>query len=221
MKIKAVIFDLDGTLLDTITDITNSMNIALDELSLPNFSEDEYKYLVGSGLDRLVGGVLPKDMSDNETINKFVVSFRKTYAQKWREHSVPFEGIMELLSYLKDRGVKLAVLSNKPHLSTAEMVKELLPGCFEIVCGERTEDGFPKKPDPTVAFYIATAIGVNPEEVLFVGDSDVDMQVAVKAGMVAVGVLWGFRTKEELLKNGAAHLVSCPEEIKELVKQRS
>ncbi len=221
MAIKAVIFDLDGTLLDTIADITNSMNIALDELSLPNFSEDEYKYLVGSGLDRLVDGVLPKNICNQETIDKFVVSFRKSYAKKWREHSVPFDGIMEILGYLKEKGVKLAVLSNKPHLSTVEMVEELLPGCFEMICGERTHDGFPKKPDPTVAFYIATALGVKPEEVLFVGDSDVDMQAAVNAGMIAVGALWGFRTKEELLKNGATHLVSCPEDIKLLLRERS
>ena len=218
MTIKAIIFDLDGTLLDTITDISNCMNMALTDLALPGFTENEYKHLVGSGLDRLVDGVLPKEMSEPVVIDKFVLNFRRYYSQKWKEHSVPFEGIQEMLIYLKDVGIKLAVFSNKPHQSTMEMIVEFFPGYFEIICGERTEEGFPKKPDPTVAFYIATAMEVKPEEVLFVGDSDVDMQAAVNAGMVAVGALWGFRTEEELLKNGAKHLVSSPDEIKWLVK---
>ncbi len=218
MTIKAVIFDLDGTLLDTITDITNSMNCALADFSLVGYSEEEYKYLVGSGLTRLVDGVLPAEMADNDTVEKFVEKFREYYKQKWREHSIPFNGINELLSSLQEKGVVLAVFSNKPHTSTVEMIEEFFPGIFEMICGERTEEGFPKKPDPTVALYIATALSVNPADVLFVGDSDVDMQVAVSSGMTAVGALWGFRTKEELLENGAHHLVSRPEDIIELVK---
>ncbi|MDD4528020.1 MAG: HAD family hydrolase [Candidatus Margulisbacteria bacterium] len=217
MIVKAVIFDLDGTLLDTITDITNSMNNALKDLCLPTFSEEDYKYLVGSGLDRLVGGVLPQHITDEQTIALFVEKFREYYDNKWTEHSVPFEGILELLSCLQNKGIKQAILSNKPHLITVAMTAKLLPANFELVYGERLSEGIPKKPDPQVLLEMAKSLKVKPDEVLYVGDSDVDMQVAVNAGMIGVGVLWGFRTKEELVNNGAKYIVARPEEINNII----
>ncbi len=217
MGIKAIVFDLDGTIVDTITDISNAMNLALDELSLPNFTEEEYKYLVGSGLDRLVDGVLPKEMSDEETVNDFVERFRKHYSKKWLETSIPFEGIAELLDSLKMIGIKMAVFSNKPHASTVAMIETILPNRFEVVYGERLDEGIPKKPDPTMLLRIAQELSVSPSEIIYVGDSDVDMQVSVNAGMIGVGVLWGFRTEQELVNNGATYIVAKPADIMDIV----
>lgn len=217
MSIQLAIFDLDGTLVDTIKDIAICMNKALSKISQPCFTEEEYKFLVGSGLDRLVDRAIPKEIADTKTVNNFINDFRICYAKQWKVNSVVFDGIKELLTELKEHGIKLAVLSNKPHKSTVDMINELLPGYFDIVLGERVDEGYPKKPDSTVATLIANEFRISPVDALFVGDSDVDMQVAKNADMIAVGVLWGFRTKEELLENGADYLVKFPAEIKKLI----
>jgi phosphoglycolate phosphatase len=219
MTVKGIIFDLDGTLLDTITDITNSMNLVLQEMSLPSLSENQYKTFIGSGVQQLVERVIPQHKNNQEIIDNFLASFRKYYEQKWKEHSSPFEGIIELIEYLFEKKIKIAILSNKPHKNTIEMTKELLPDRFEFIYGERLPEGIPKKPDPYAALEIGKLFGEKPENILFVGDTDVDMLTAQNANMIGVGVLWGFREKKELLNSGAKYIVQKPLDICEILKE--
>jgi phosphoglycolate phosphatase len=215
MTLKAVIFDLDGTLLNSIVGIGDAMNMLLQRLKYPTLDIETYKYLVGEGITELVGRALPLEKRDGHDLTQLVADYRSLYAETWPENSPPYEGIPELLDSLSARKIKFSVLSNKSDDFTRRMVSTLLPHWdFEIVKG--TIDGVPRKPDPSAALTIADAMGNPPEETIFVGDSGVDMQTAVNAGMIGVGVLWGFRKADELLAHGAKHLINHPRELLEI-----
>ncbi len=214
-KFRAVIFDLDGTLLDTIEDIAGATNRVLEARGLVPFSTDETKLLVGDGIDEMVRRAFAlrgeATLSDAD-VAVIIQDYRREYQACWRCHSRPYPGIPELLAELCRRGTKTAVLSNKSHMFTTAMTEALLAGSrFDLVRG--AAPGVPLKPDPAPALAIAGELGVEPPACIFLGDTSVDMKTAAAAGMFAVGALWGFRTAEELLASGAAALVSSPREL--------
>ncbi len=213
-KHKAVIFDLDGTLLDTLEDIAGSMNAVLERRSRPPIATETYKALVGDGIDEMIRRSWAPDPVAEEDIRRVIAEFREEYERCWRAHSQPYPGIPELLTTLAARGIEMAVLSNKSHPFTERMVLELLPDIrFRTIRGAMPD--VPLKPDPTQALTIAEAMGAKPSETLLLGDTKIDMRTARAAGMEPVGALWGFRGAEELLENGAARLLSSPLELLE------
>jgi len=213
---KTIIFDLDGTLLDSIEDIAISMNKVLKELNLPIHKIEDYKYFVGSGVDVLVENALKESSQDMK--KEVSARFKKEYDQKLHENTKPYEGIYELLDELKKLDYNLAVLSNKPHDFTVQYVDYLFKDYgFKEVQGQKVE--VPRKPDPIGAINIAKALNIPCEEIFFVGDTLVDMKTAKSAGMKAIGVLWGFRDEKELNENGADFIVKHPLDILEIVKK--
>ncbi len=216
MKYKAVIFDLDGTLLDTIDDLGDSMNSVLERHGYPVHDLGAYKYFVGNGMRNLVKRALPEDKRDSASIDQGLMEMRGEYTKRWADKTRPYPGIPSLLNALTEKGIKLAVLSNKLDRFSKDIVEKLLPDwSFYPVYGER--DGVPIKPDPAGALEIVKILGFSPDEFLYLGDTGIDMQTAVSAGMYAIGVLWGFRNAEELVNNGADMVIEDPLEVLKLL----
>jgi phosphoglycolate phosphatase len=207
-----IIFDLDGTLLDTLLDIANSVNAALATFGFPTHPTDSYRYFVGDGRHSLISRVLPKDGLDDRIASDFAAAVTAEYAKRWAENTNPYPGIPELLGQLEKLPLHKAVLSNKPHRFTKVMVDELLSFCsFDIVRG--MTPSLPPKPDPAAAVQIARKLHVHPGSILYLGDTNTDMQTANGAGMFAAGALWGFRTADELLQSGAKVLLEKPLDV--------
>lgn len=215
-KFDAVIFDMDGTLLDTLKDIADSMNMALKMTGLPERDFEYMRFSVGYGVDELARRAMP-DGSSPEDIMRCVAKFRDIYNVNYKDTSRPYDGIPGMLDELTKLKIPFAILSNKPEDFTIRMTGELLGRWkFAEVRGVRKDR--PKKPDPAVALEIAKKWRISPERVAFVGDSAVDMQTANAAGMFAVGVLWGFRPQKEIEEAGSMALISHPLELLELFK---
>lgn len=211
-KFKAVLFDLDGTLVDTIEDLADSVNAALAALGHPQHELGPYNYFVGNGIEILVKRALPEDKRDDETVEECLALCRKEYANRWKDKSLPYPGIPEMLDELTARGFKLTILSNKPDHFTKAMVNDLLAKWkFEHIQGALPD--VPIKPDPTAALAIANKLEIPPEEFLYFGDTNTDMETANGAGMHAIGVTWGFRPREELVESGAKTLLNSPMEL--------
>ncbi|MFO7660347.1 MAG: HAD family hydrolase [Candidatus Cloacimonadaceae bacterium] len=208
-NLKGLIFDLDGTLLYTLEDIANAENSALAELGLPALPVDEFRWIVGGGADNIAQKLLPADMQSEQDIITFVDRFRFYYHQNWHYKTRLYDGIADLIETLLQKGFKLAVLSNKPEEFAFKIVDfyfpdwqgQNKPAVFSHVIGQRIN--YPVKPDPTLALEIASDWNLRPEEIGFVGDSDIDMFTAKNSGMVAIGAAWGFRGEEELVLSGA------------------
>lgn len=216
MEEKAFIFDLDGTLIDSLVDIALCTNIVLEEFNLPTHKIDAYRNFVGGGASVLIKSSVPKNSSD-EIINKVLQRFKVVYDQEQHFNTKPYDGIYELLKQLKNRGIKVGVLSNKPHYFTCKYVEEFFKDLqIEEIHGQKEE--IPKKPNPIAAIEIANSFNISCENIFFVGDSDVDMQTAKNAGMIAVGVDWGFRGPDELIEHGADYIVKTPLNILDLLK---
>jgi len=216
MAYRAVLFDLDGTLLDTIKDIADSVNIALTQLGFPRHEVEAYKYFVGDGREALAIRTLPEDCRDQVNVDRLSASIEIKYSKRWVKNTLAYPGIPDMLGTLTDLGIKMAILSNKPQASTEEMVSGLLPQWhFELVFG--AQSSIPMKPDPTSALQIARRLNIPSAEFLYLGDTDVDMKTASAAGMYAVGALWGFRTAEELLAGGARQLIQNPTDLPNLL----
>jgi len=216
MKYQAVIFDFDGTLLDTLQDLAESVNGVLNRSGFPEHSLEAYRHFVGDGIEELARRVLPDGHRDEATVNTILAAIREDYRQRWPNHTRPYEGIPELLDALKTRGVKMAIVTNKPDDSTRTMAARLLHRWkFDVIVGATPD--LPKKPDPQGALEIAQRLGLPPRAFLYVGDSDIDMKTANAAGMYPVGALWGFRTADELIRNGAKALIRKPLELLELL----
>ncbi len=212
MGFKAVLFDLDGTLLNTLDDLADSMNASLARFGYPPHPVGDYRYMVGDGLLNLASRALPEGHRDEETVNKIASAHREEYVRMWANKTRPYEGIPELLDALQGRGVILCVLSNKSDEFTRMIVQKFLPNCkFSIVRGQNKDT--PIKPNPLAANQIAMELGIRNADFLYVGDSNTDMKTANAAGMFPVGVLWGFRTREELLAAGAKALIERPSEL--------
>lgn len=213
---QAVLFDLDGTLLDTLADIANSTNAALERLGFPLHPRDAYRYFLGEGMDWLVRRALPEENQDAETVKKCHDAIIAEYETRWAENTRPYPGIPELLAELDRRGLAKAVLSNKPDAFTKKTVAKLLPDFkFKIVRGAAPD--MPIKPDPAGALRIADELGIPPERFIYLGDTNTDMQTAVAAGMFPAGALWGFRSAEELLANGSQVLLETPLDVLKLL----
>lgn len=216
MNLKAVIFDLDGTLLDTLDDLADSMNYVLSSNGFQIHDKSKYKYFVGDGMRNLVKRSLPEGNFEEKAIDTYFNQMREQYSKNWAVKSKPYSGISELLDALDAKNFPKAVLSNKAHDFTVQVVKELLSNWqFTYVYGER--EGITRKPDPSGALEIAKKLGLKPEEIIYVGDTSTDMKTAVNAGMFPVGVLWGFREKEELIEHGAKLIISDPLELLKLI----
>ena len=212
MPFHAVIFDLDGTLLDTLADLANSANRVLARENLPEHPLDAYRYFVGDGLQTLITRIIPAEKRDPETVKMLCDRFREDYSRNWQGESRPYDGIPELLDELTRKGISLNVLSNKPHEFTVHCVDTFFkPWHFDTVFGDRQQ--VPRKPDPAGALEIAEKLGLAPEKILYLGDTSTDMQTAVRAGMYPVGALWGFRTARELEQSGALTLAAHPMEV--------
>jgi phosphoglycolate phosphatase len=188
------------------------MNTVLTRLGFPTHSTDSYRYYVGKGVDCLVRDVLPEDRLDNETVGKAITAMQDEYGKHWADNTKPYPVISELLSALQERKIPKAVLSNKPDEFTRIMVEKLLSSwSFCIIRGDKPS--IPKKPDPTAALDIARQLHIPPHLFLYIGDSDIDVQTANAAGMYPAGALWGFRSAEELLANGAKTLIKNPQDV--------
>ncbi len=209
LKYRAIIFDMDGTLLDTIEDIAAAMNRVLAARSLPTFDVEAYKTLVGEGAEELVRKVFGRRPPNESQLASALRDYRREYELCWRSHSRPYPGIPELLRELARRRVRTAVLSNKPQAFTEVMAEEILaPHAFAVVRG--AAPGVPLKPDPAPALAIASELDVPPASIVFLGDTKIDIKTAAAAGMLPVGALWGFRTADELRASGAAALAASP-----------
>ena len=212
MTRKAVIFDLDGTLLDTLQDIADSANFALSCFGYPQHDVSAFRYFVGDGVEMLATRSLPENARDKKTIEKLTDCINEAYSKRWANKTRPFPGITELLNTLTARGIALAVLTNKRQEFAEATVLKLLPDWhFEVIIGARPS--LPKKPNPEAALLLAGQMKLAPADFLYLGDSGVDMKTAVAAGMYPVGALWGFRTADELMDGGAKALVKTPADV--------
>ncbi len=209
---KTFIFDLDGTLLDSLEDIAVSMNIVLKELGLSEIEHKRYGYLVGGGVDVLVENIC-KELHVKLDTQDIVKRFKNVYEGKMQKNTKPYDGIVELLKELKNHN--LAVLSNKPHDMTKQYVQSFFPDTFSQIFGQRA--GIPKKPNPQAVDEIISNLHVKKEDVYFIGDTNIDMQTANNANVKSIGVLWGFRDEKELRENNATFIVSHPSEILDIV----
>ncbi len=211
----SIIFDLDGTLLDTLHDIAETANAVLIHHGFPVHSQHDYKSFVGDGLNVLIRRITPLGTKE-DIINKCCQTFFQLYANTWMNTCRPYDGIEDMLAALKKQRVRLAVLSNKPHAFTRLFVERYFSReIFACVYGQR--DGYPKKPDPTVALEIAKSLGVRPEEMFFVGDTPIDIKTGKASGMTTVGVSWGFRSTNELAEEKPDLILNSPMELLEYV----
>jgi phosphoglycolate phosphatase len=217
---KAVLFDLDGTLLETLTDLAEAMNTSLVHFGFKPHSVDAFRYFVGESVEVEARRALPEAARNIETVKKVAEYSQQIYADCWHKNTRPYPGIPELLTDLQKRGLKLGVLSNKIDKFTKTMVKKLLPQWrFEIVQGALSD--VPLKPHPDLALRITNHLKIAPEQFLYVGDSNIDMLTAIAARMFPVGCLWGYRTADELLKAGAKVLINHPSEILEILNNQN
>jgi phosphoglycolate phosphatase len=214
MMHSAVIFDLDGTLLDTIDDLADAMNAVLERNGFPLHPVAAYKQFVGDGVEPLVRRALPEDAEGHVAV--CMEEMRVEYGRRCFDKTRPYDGITNLLADLKARQIPMAVLSNKPDEATQRVVDRYFEaGTFAIVRGAR--EGTPLKPDPRGALEIARDWGLCPAEIVYIGDTNTDMRTAVAAGMTPVGALWGFRSEQELRAHGAAHLCAAPQDVPTLL----
>ena len=209
MSIKAVIFDLDGTLLDTLGDLTSAVNTALRHHGFPLLTEEDVCSRVGNGVRKLIERSLPGN-AGKAMVDDCLAEFQRAYDEHLVERTHPYQGMPVVIEAFCRRGVRMAVLSNKYHAAACRLVNHYFPGDMAVTFGERP--GVPRKPDPTSTQEVMHVLGVQPDEILYIGDSDVDMQTAKKAGVTAIGALWGFRDRASLLEAGADHVVERPED---------
>lgn len=213
---RAVLFDLDGTLLDTLDDLGDSINRALVRLGFPTHGRESFRYFVGEGARMLVERALPEDRRDPATAEAALRAYREEYRTGWNIKTRIYDGIPAMLDTLTARGIALGILSNKPHEMTLQCVQGYLDRwSFGVILGQR--DHVARKPDPAGALEAAAALRVAPADVLYLGDTATDMQTARAAGMFAVGAAWGFRPESELREHGAHAIVHHPDDVLKLI----
>lgn len=217
MSYKAIIFDLDGTLLDTLDDIGHAVNRVLKARGYPTHDLDAYRFFVGDGSEMLIRRALPENERSNDSVSRFLKAYNSDYARNWDKNTKSYHGIPELLDGLTLKGVRMAVLTNKPHEFAVLCVEKMLEKwVFEHIVGQGR--AYRKKPAPDGALSIANLMEVEPKDMLFLGDSGVDMQTAVSAGMYPVGALWGFRPEKELVENGCRFQAHQPLDVLQLLQ---
>ncbi len=215
MTYKSVVFDLDGTLVDSLEEIANYCNLVLKNRGFKGHHLDAYRIFVGDGAATLMRRVIPEGTAE-DIIQTCYIEFIELYREKCCEMAVLYQGIPELLDQLTARDIKMAILSNKAQVLTEKTVDMLLSSWkFEVVFGQR--DNVPRKPDPAGAYEIAETLDILPSRFIYLGDTAVDMKTSIAAGMFPAGALWGFREKKELLENGAQALIQNPLDILDLL----
>ena len=218
IRYKGVIFDLDGTLLDTIDDITDGLNQAAVSCGIRPYTIEEAKYLVGSGVDVLINNCLNARNASKDLFDKLKENYMKFYGACKANKTKPYEGIIKVLDYFKSKKIKIAVFSNKPDCDTQEVIKRYFgEGYFDMVVGKK--DGVEIKPSKEGAIPILNYYNLDLKEILYVGDTKVDMKTAINIGVDSVGVLWGFRKKDELVENKAKFIISNPLDLIKIVEK--
>lgn len=215
---KNIVFDLDGTLLDTLEDIAISANFALVTLGFEAQEREKYRYFVGEGIFKLFENIFASHPQTPELIQQAVTLFETHYTKQFNQNTKLYEGVSKMLSFLQKRNFKMAILSNKPDSFTKMCaIKYLRQWKFDVVFGAR--EGVPRKPDPRGALEISELLHVTPNDCYYLGDTMIDMKTANSAGMIAIGALWGFREENELREHGAKYLVQTPSEVIKLLAE--
>ncbi|MGE5678194.1 MAG: HAD family hydrolase [Pseudomonadota bacterium] len=214
-NIEAIIFDLDGTLLNTLDDLADSVNYALRQFDFPERSLEEVRFFVGNGVRNLMRQAVPNGF-DNPQFEGCLNNFREHYSKNLNNRTKPYEGIMELLSELHRRNHKMAIVSNKFDRAVKELAREFFSDFIPVAIGE--SGGVRKKPEPDCVFEALEELGTEASHAVYVGDSEVDIETAGNAGIPCIGVTWGFRSRELLIENGAKHIIDTPMELIKLLQ---
>ncbi len=215
MAITCVLFDLDGTLLNTLDDLANAVNYALEKFGYPTHQIEKYKKFVGNGMKNLINRAVPEEIKNTEIEKQILASFMERYSAHSTDLTCPYEGIEELIDTLKSKGIKIGMVTNKAHKEAVAIMDKYFSGKFDYIIGN--SEKFPLKPNPQVALYALENMGCTPEESIFIGDSGVDMETGKNGGFYPVGVLWGFREREELETHGAKAIISHPSELQKIL----
>ncbi len=212
MAYKALFFDLDGTLINSLDDLADSMNMVLEKHGYPTHSTNAYRKFIGDGARKLTERALPDAIAADEAkLDAFLTEYLEVYGSGRHQSTAPYPGVEPLIDWLGERGITRAIVTNKPHQKALRVVDSFFGEVFDGISGQ--QEGRPVKPDPTLALEQAAALGLQPEEILYLGDSNVDMQLAVAAGFHPVGVSWGFRDRHELEEAGAAVIIDDATEL--------
>ncbi len=212
---RCVVFDLDGTLLNTLDDLADAGNWVCRNHGWPTHTVEEYKYFVGNGMAKLTERFVPEAQRTPEGVRAILDEFMPYYDAHKADKTAPYPGMAEVLARLKAAGVSLAVLSNKADAMAGPVVERYYPGVFPVIQGALP--GLPTKPDPTLLRRLLDRLGADAEKTLFVGDSNVDIRTAKNGGLPGCGVLWGFRTRAELEAEGADYIVDTPAALADLI----
>jgi phosphoglycolate phosphatase len=216
MTYKAIIFDLDGTLLNTLDDLGNAFNRVLEKNNLPTHSIDKYRYFIGEGAVVLTERALPEELRNEILIKKYLKEFLADYSENYFIDTKPYDGIHDLLEELVKREIKTAVFSNKPQEATDRCVKRFFRNHrFQAVFG--MNNSIPRKPNPAGALKISELFRISASDFIFLGDTAIDMTTALNSGMMPIGVAWGFRSERELIDSGAQKLIKKPSELLEFL----
>ncbi len=211
---KFVIFDLDGTILDTLDDLADSVNYALKMFAYPKRSIDEVREFVGDGIKKLIERAVPEGTNDEAT-DKVLAAFKQHYGANSDVKTKPYDGILSMLQKLKGSGIKTAVVTNKAHFAAAPLCQKYFEGLIDVTIGER--EGVRKKPYPDSVFEAMEHLGATKKNTLYIGDSDVDINTAKNAGVDCICVSWGFRSRKFLIKSGATHIADSAKELLEYI----
>lgn len=212
MTYKAIIFDLDGTLLDTLEDLAVSVNAVLRDQGFQEHPVDAYRYFVGDGIEALVSRAFPDTAAQGANFPEFVEAVKEEYRKRWADHTRPYPGIETMLDFFEENKIPKAIFSNKPQEFTVITVETLLPR-WEFIAVQGIEEGISRKPDPSGALKIADKMGFKPDEIAYLGDTGTDMKTARAGNFYPIGALWGFRPAEELLEEGARMVVEKPQDV--------
>lgn len=216
-KYTTVIFDLDGTLMDTLADLAASTNYALAQMGFQTRSVDEVRNFVGNGVRKLIERAVPADTTENQ-LNEVFAHFRTHYAAHCKDNSAPYAGIPGVLAQLQKQGFKMAIVSNKPDAEVKQLNSQFFADSIRVAMGENEQAGIPKKPSPEMVAEAMRLLGSAQHECLYVGDSDVDILTAQNAGIDCLSVTWGFRSAEFLTRHGALHFVDQPSQLLDFLK---
>ena len=213
MKYQAAIFDMDGTLINSLEDLADSVNEAMDHYGFPHHTLEEYRYFVGNGARKLIKRSIPQDKADDENfVSEVLDYYNGCYERNLTNKTRPYDGIIDMLQKLQAINIPLGVCTNKQQFAADEIVNKLFPAkMFSAVIGD--SKGLPRKPDPTKVLQIASQFNVEPKFIAYFGDTSVDMETAKNAGFLSIGVTWGFRPKSELIESGAKILINHPSEL--------
>lgn len=209
--VKAVLFDLDGTLADSLLDLSISTNYAISKFGYKPQPTESFRLFAGDGMAKMIERALPENTNKENEVSRIMPVFLDYYGNHFCDNTTAYEGVVELIDNIKSKGIAVAVVTNKAQEMAEKVVLKLYGGRFDLILGKR--DGVPPKPDPTSALMAMRELNAKPSECIFVGDSKMDVMAGVNSGAYPIGVLWGFREKEELISGGAKRLIEKPQEL--------